>query len=448
MARPLAVILVVGLSRSLLGEHSPQLNRLIKAGSLRTLEPVLPAVTCSVQASMTTGLPVSRHGVVGNGWYDRELGEVHFWKQSSALVRGEKVWETAKRRDASVTCANVCWWFAMNSSVDVTVTPRPIYKADGRKLPDCYTQPAGWRDELQAELGRFPLFQFWGPGASIVSTRWITDAALLTKRKFDPTLSLVYLPHLDYALQKLGPGHAEIAQRVGEVDAEVGRLAQAFEGNVLVVSEYGIESVDGAVMVNRALREAGYLKVREEEGGEVLDPMGSEAFAVCDHQVAQVYGRVAGGLAQFCRELPGVERVLGQQHPRGGDLTLVAAPGKWFAYPYWLHDAKAPDFAPTVDIHRKPGYDPLELFLDPRKSFIKARLAGKLLRKRLGFRTLMDVVPLDTSLVRGSHGRVESAQTRRPVMIAPRELELPETISCTGVRDVILSLLFGDTLRG
>src|SRR5262245_56525833 len=229
MVHPTAVLNVVGLSSSLLGPHSPRLNALIAKGRVQRLRPVLPAVTCSVQSSMLTGLTPREHGIVGNGWYSRELAEVQFWKQSNRLVGGEKVWESARRRDPGVTCANLFWWYNMYSTADYSVTPRPIYKADGRKLPDVYSDPPALRDQLQQRFGTFPLFNFWGPMASIKSSEWIADAAMFVHERHKPTLTLVYLPHLDYGLQKLGPGHADIPQHVAEIDAVVGRLIDYFD---------------------------------------------------------------------------------------------------------------------------------------------------------------------------------------------------------------------------
>ena len=315
---------------------------------------------------------------------------MRFWKQSNHLVHGEKVWETARKRDPSVTCANLFWWFNMYSSADYSVTPKPMYKADGRKIPDCYTDPPELRGSLQEQLGRFPLFNFWGPGSSIASSRWIADAARLVHERHRPTLTLVYLPHLDYALQKLGPNHADIPKALREIDDVGGGLIDYFEGNgvrVVVASEYGIAAVDDAVHINRLLRVAGGIRVRVEEGLELLDPGASPAFAVADHQVAHVYVRDPSEIARyadFCRGVAGVEQVLdcgeqaevGLDHPRSGDLVLVAEPGRWFSYNYWLDDAKAPDFARTVDIHRKPGYDPVELFLDPEIRLPQLTVAG------------------------------------------------------------------------
>ena len=459
MAHPTAVLLVVGLNQSLLGEHCPRLATFARHGALRRLKPVLPALTCGVQSSMLTGLPPRDHGIVGNGWYDRESAEVRFWKQSNHLVRGEKIWETARKRDPSVTCANLFWWFNMYSSVDYSVTPRPIYKADGRKVPDCYAEPPELRDLLQEHLGRFPLFDFWGPGASIASSRWIADAARFVHERHRPTLTLVYLPHLDYALQKLGPDHPDIPKALAEVDEVAGGLTDYFEGNsvrVVICSEYGIEPVDDAVHINRVLRKDGAIRVREEEDLEVLDPGASRAFAVADHQAAHVYVRDPSDIARYaeiCRSVPGVEQVLardaqaqvGLDHPRSGDLVLVAEPRRWFSYDYWLDDPKAPDFARTVDIHRKPGYDPVELFLDPGIRFQKLAVGWKLFKRKLGLRSLLDVIPLDPSLVRGSHGRTDQPRPVQPILITQRESghdadELP----VTAVRDVILNQLFRD----
>ncbi|TVQ33167.1 MAG: alkaline phosphatase family protein [Phycisphaeraceae bacterium] len=457
MAHSTAFIIVVGLTESLLA-HAPRLRAFASAGTLRTLRPPLPAVTCTVQASMFTGLPPSGHGVVANGWFNRELQEIHFWKQSNRLVQGEKVWETAKKRDPSFTCANMFCWFNMYSSVDWSVTPRPIYKADGRKIPDCYAEPPELRDTLQAELGRFPLFNFWGPGSSIASSRWIAEATKRVVERHDPTLTLVYLPHLDYDLQKLGPGHPDIPKAVGEIDEVAGGLIDHLavrNRRIIIASEYAIEPVSEAVFPNRALREAGALRVRTEDGHELLDPGASRAFAVADHQVAHVYIRDPADIPEFQRlfaSLPGVEQILTRAeqeeidiaHERSGELLLVAEPGRLFAYDYWRagEDSMAPDFARTVDIHRKPGYDPRELFIDPRFRFPKLAIAHRLLRRKLGMRTLLDVIPLDASLVKGSHGRRDSAPSEKPILITPAGADTSTDFPAEGVRDVLLESLF------
>lgn len=458
MAHKTVVIDVVGLTENRIGAHTPRLRAFLEAGSLTHLTPPLPAVTTTSQSAMLTGAPVREHGIVGNGWYDRQIAEVRFWKQSNHIVRAEKVWETARRRDPSVTCAQMFWWYNMYSSVDWSVTPRPIYKADGRKIPDCYSEPPELRDRLQAELGRFPLFRFWGPAASIESSRWIAEASIRVDCAHDATLSLIYLPHLDYALQKFGPESREAKMADAEIDTVVGSLLDHFQSRgarVLIVSEYGIEPVTDTVHINRVLRREGLVRVREEQGLELLDAGASRAFAVADHQVAHVYVRDAADLPavqSLCERTTGVDLVLDGEgkrthaidHERAGDLVLVAEPGRWFSYFYWLDDARAPDFAPCVDIHRKPGYDPCELFIDPAIRLAKIRIASKLLRKKLGFRTLMDVIPLDPSLVRGSHGRPVDSPSFGPVLIGGKQWSPGGRMPMEGVRDVILeSLLSG-----
>ncbi|MEM7625538.1 MAG: nucleotide pyrophosphatase/phosphodiesterase family protein [Planctomycetota bacterium] len=443
--KPVAVLNVVGLTPSLL-PHAPRIAAYAKhTGGFTPLQPVLPALTCSVQASMTTGLLPEEHGIVGNGWYDRDTSEIRFWQRSDRLVRGEKVWETAKRRDPRFTCANLFWWHNTYSACDVVVQARPIYKADGRKIPDCYCNLPAWRDALQRSLGTFPLFRFWGPLADISSSAWIAEAAILTNAKHTPTLSLVYLPHLDYGLQKLGPNDPDIPRQVGEIDAIVGRLLDEYKRqsvHVLIVSEYGIEPTrthDAAIAVNRHLREAGLLAVRTEDGHELLDPGACLAFAVADHQVAHVYHEAGVELPK----IPGCEPVAAS-HPRAGDTVLVAEPGRWFTYDYWPQDEphRAPDFARTVDIHRKPGYDPRELF----SAAGPGKIAWKLLRKKLGFRQLLDVVPLDTGLVRGTHGRVDNPAELQPLLIGHGGADTP--LPCGVVRDVVLETLFGRGERG
>ncbi len=425
------IINVVGLSRRLLGLHTPSLSAFAAAGKVASIRPPLPAVTCSVQATYLTGSLPSGHGIVGNGWYNRDECEVRFWRQSNHLVQGPKIWDAARELDSTFTAANLFWWYNMYSSVDVAVTPRPMYPADGRKIPDVYTEPVHLRASLQEELGRFPLFHFWGPGASIKSTRWIADAALRVDREFDPTLTLIYLPHLDYVLQRLGPRAPELGQELLDVDAVAGDLITYYSAcgaRILVLSEYGIVPVSRAIHLNRHFREQGWIRVREELGGELLDPGASDVFAVADHQVAHVYVRrkeLVPEAADVIGSLPGVADVLhsdvkrshGLDHRRAGELVAVAAEDSWFTYYYWMDDALAPDFARTVDIHRKPGYDPAELFLNPTDRLMKAKIAFTLLKKRLGFRYLVRGVPLDASLVRGSHGLVTTGEDG-PILVA------------------------------
>lgn len=433
--RPSLVLNVVGLSQHLLGDDTPHLMQLARAGVTRPLEPITPGVTCSVQATLLTGCMPKVHGIVGNGWYFRDLAEVWFWRQSNRLIQAPKIWELGRERNADFTCANLFWWYNMYSSVDWSVTPRPMYPADGRKLPDVYTHPASLRTELTQILGEFPLFRFWGPAADITSSRWIASAALHVMQTRSPTLTLVYLPHLDYNLQRLGPdlNHPRLRQDLREVDALCGELIQAAEASgrsVIVLSEYGITPVSGAVAINRALRSAGWLRVRDELGRELLDAGASEAFAVADHQVAHVYvsrPELIPDVKACVTALDGVERVLdraeqsslGLDHPRSGELVAISRADRWFSYYYWLEPERAPDFATTVDIHRKPGYDPVELFLDPRLAVPKLSIGWRLLKKSAGFRTLMDVIsPDDVSLVKGSHGRVTDDPREGPVLIS------------------------------
>lgn len=425
------------------------------------MQTILPAVTCSAQTSMITGRMPAHHGIVGNGWYSRELAEVQFWKQSNHLLNGERVYQTARQRDAQHSTAKMFWWYNMYADVDWSVTPRPSYPADGRKVPDSYSEPENLRDELQAKLGQFPLFNFWGPTADIRSTQWIADASVEVLKQHDPSLTFVYLPHLDYNLQRLGPNHPEIAADVRAVDREAGKLidfASQHDAEVIVVSEYGITEVDRPIHINRILREAGYLRTRREPlGWETLDCGASDAFAVADHQVAHVYVRRSEDVAKVARlleKVDGVERVLnrrqqaefGLDHDRSGELVVMSGRDAWFTYYFWLDDSLAPDYARTVDIHRKPGYDPAELFVNPELTFPKLRVARRLAAKLLGFRYYMDVIGLDASVVRGSHGRLPDShqlETDAAVFICGNSSIETDTIHVTDVRDSILNLQFG-----
>ena len=444
------VLNVVGLTPSLIGDATPFLKAFRDEGRMATIRPALPAVTCTAQADYLTGCLPREHGIVGNGWYFRDTQEVKLWQQADGLVQRPRIWEEARRRDASFTCANLFWWYAMYSGADATVTPRPMYPADGRKVPDVWTSPEGLRDELQGALGRFPLFKFWGPMASIECSEWVGEAAIRVDERADATLSLVYLPHLDYALQRCGPGSAAAAAASRDVDGVVERVVTHFRGRgarVVVLSEYGIAAVDRPVHLNRVLRERGYLSIRRELGTERLDAGACRAFAVADHQVAHVYVRDAADVSDVRAVLertPGVGRVLqeaergGLDHPRSGELVCLAEPGCWFTYYFWEDDALAPDYARTVDIHRKPGYDPVELFL---ADGAKPRLMAKVLGRKLGFRNLLDVIPLDASLVKGSHGLADVAAEEGPLLMTDGVLERDE-LSSTDVYGVLLDQVF------
>jgi len=450
---PTLVLLAVGLTPELIGPETPHLSRLVQRGGLRPLTTITPAVTCSVQATLLTGKLPREHGIVGNGWYQRDLAEVAFWKQSNHLVQAPKIWEVGRARDAAFTTAQLFWWYNMYSSADWSVTPRPMYPADGRKIPDVYSEPPELRDQLNEALGTFPLFHFWGPLADLRSSRWITDCALRIVETRKPSLTLVYLPHLDYCLQRLGPRDPAILPELRALDALVGELvgfAEAQGLRTVVLSEYGITEVTAAIHVNRHLREHGYVRVREELGLEQLDAGASRAFAVADHQIAHVYVRPGEDLHRvraLCEGLDGVERVLDRReqatifldHARSGELVLVSRPDRWFSYYFWLDDRRAPDYARTVDIHRKPGYDPAELAFDPRLPFPKLRAARRVFARKLGMRNLLDVIGLDASVVRGSHGRPTDDPAQGPLFISSESHLLPSgAVEATAVQELLL----------
>ncbi|WP_460071187.1 alkaline phosphatase family protein [Streptomyces sp. YKOK-I1] len=449
----LVVLDIVGLTPRLL-RHMPAVSAVAEQGFQARLDTVLPAVTCSVQSTLLTGAPPAEHGVVGNGWYFRDLGEVLLWRQHNALVGGEKLWDAARRSRPGYTVANVCWWYAMGADVDFTVTPRPIYYSDGRKEPDCYTRPPALHDELTDRLGAFPMFTFWGPNASLPSSQWILAAARQIFDEKQPDLTLVYVPHLDYEPQRSGPGSPQSAHEARRLDDALRPFLDHLrreDATVVILSEYGITPASRPVDVNRALRRAGLLEVHTQDGMEYLDPMTSRAFAVADHQIAHVYVRDPADLAEVAgivAGLDGVDEVLDEEgkarhglaHERSGELVAVAESDAWFTYYYWLDDARAPDFARQVEIHRKPGYDPAELLYDPTVPGVKARVLGQVARKKAGLRYRIRTVPLDPSGVRGSHGRLPEDPRDSPVLLCSRPGPARERIAATEVKDLLLGL--------
>jgi predicted AlkP superfamily pyrophosphatase or phosphodiesterase len=326
------------------------------------------------------------------------------------------------------------WWFNQGASVEWYATPKPHYGSDGSKQFGIIDRTGC---NLEAQIGPFPFPSFWGPKAGLPSSDWIARASALVMRQNKPDLTLVYLPHLDYDYQRVGPGDPA---RVAEVDACAGLVidaAREIGATIVVVSEYGLVPVSRPVYLNRELRKRGWLSVRGGPYGEMLETFESRAFAVVDHQLAHIYVRdlPLEEVRKSIEALDGIERVvpprdLELDHPRSGELIAIAKSDAWFAYPYWLDDALAPDFARTVDIHRKPGYDPCELFLTS-----PARAGFRLLQKKLGFRYRMDVIPLDASLVKGSHGLHPAAEDG-PAIIGENP---PEDMK--GFKDYIRKLL-------
>ena len=433
-----AILNVVGLAPGLLGEHTPNILNFLKNGARSIpVKPVLPAVTCTAQSTYLTGKLPTEHGIVGNGWFDRTLSEHHFWKQSNRIVKGEKLWETLRREKPGYTCAKMFWWYNMYSSADWSITPRPMYPTDGRKFFDVYSQPMALRDEVKRDLGDFPFPSFWGPMAGLPSSRWIADSAMWVEMKYAPDLNLIYLPHLDYNFQRYGQSDSRVHKDLQEVDQLVGEILHFMEKRgvgVMILSEYGITDVSRVIYPNRAFREKGWIQIKEELGLELLDCGASKVFAITDHQVAHIYlndPTIESEVRKVLEEMEGVQFVydrstrasVGLDHDRAGDLIAFSDESSWFAYYHWLDDSKAPDFARCVDVHRKYGYDPVELFLDESQPLIKAKIAWRLLKKKLGLRMLMDVIPLDPSLVKGSHGALPKSKANWAILMGDFPIE-------------------------
>ncbi|MFO1094186.1 MAG: alkaline phosphatase family protein [Planctomycetaceae bacterium] len=384
----------------------PRLSALaIRGGSVVPLTASFPCVTCPVQANMTTGVWPDKHGVIANGFFWRDKAEVEMWTAWNECLQAPQIWELLHRHDPALTSAV---WFPLHSKgakADYICTPAPIHNPDGSESLWCYTQPTELYGELRDTLGHFPLMHFWGPLANIKSTDWIVNSAVIGARKFQPRFSYIYLPHLDYAAQKFGPNSPQATAALGELDAAIGRLVDGYAAAGmndvlwLAASEYAIVDVDTVGYPNRVLRNAGLLTLDvDSEGREQVNVRESRAWALVDHQLAHIFVRdpadVARAAAAFEQD-PAVETVLTGvareafhvKHSRSGEIVLVAKPSAWFAYYWWLDDAKAPPYARTVDIHQKPGYDPVELFIE-----MPARQ-----------------IPLNPSLVKGSHGHPASA---------------------------------------
>ncbi len=430
----IVVINAVGLTPNLL-PYAPQLKRLAENQWQIAMRDILPAVTCSVQATLLTGKPVHEHGIVGNGWLYRDTQEVRFWQQSNHLLQKEPLYVTARKRankkGKEFRCAKLFWWFNQGAMVDYSITPKPYYGIDGSKVFGITGTPDSLAEEAEKKLGVFPFHTFWGPMAGLPSTEWIAKSAAWVMESKKPDLTLVYLPHLDYDPQRFGPDRCHLPQLVKELDdacSPILETANRLGVKVWVLSEYGHCSVRRAIYLNRILREEKYLKVRTGPFGDQLDLFVSRAFAVCDHQLAHIYVKDENdvdGVKKCLQGIPGVAKLYSGEernaiclnHVRSGEIIALSEQDSWFAYNFWFEDSRAPDYARCVAIHHKPGYDPCELFVDPTIWFPQMKIARKLLQKKIGFRMMLDVIPLEASIVRGSHGLINNSLNEGPILI-------------------------------
>jgi len=358
------------------------------------LLPPFPAVTCTSQATFRTASAPEAHGMVANGFYDRRWRKALFWEQSSGLVEGERIWSAF--RAAGKTVGLLFWQQAMGEDADLVLTPAPIHKHHGGMILDCYSQPAALYPRLRKALGEFPLQRYWGPLASASVGNWIAAATEDVMRHEAPDLLLTYLPTLDYDLQRHGPRSPQASAAFAMVMNQLATLFFAAGDcgyKVLFFGDYAIAACEGpAVLPNLALREAGLMATREVRGRLYPDFHTSRAFAVCDHEVAHVYVREIAdteAVRRCLQAVPGIDEVrpATAAHPNSGELVLLAAPGRWLAYPWWTDAGEAPEYARHIDIHSKPGFDPCDLYAT----------------------WFPPGVCQDTSRIRGTHGRADRA---------------------------------------
>ena len=397
MSKPLIFVTIPGF-RAQDFESMPQTQQRLPGWQSAPLEHSFPAVTWPSQANMLTGTTVAEHGIPANGIFWRDRQHVEMWTAWNEVIERPQIWDVLKTREVKTAA-----WFPMLSkgcNADFVCMPAPIHKPDGSEEMWCHTKPQEFYGELLDKFEHFPLHHFWGPLANIKSSEWIVNSAIAAWEKFQPDFGYIYIPHLDYQAQKFGPNSEQARQSVQELDHLLARFIDQIntmqpETCWLLVSEYVIQDVDHVIYPNRILRENELLQVQIKEGLEYLDFTESPAWALVDHQLAHIFVKdhepsVISRIVELFSDFPGVERILdknamqaeGLAHNRCGDLILVSASNSWQAYYWWEDDSKAPEFARNVDIHQKPGYDPVEMFMD-----MSTRQ-----------------VPLDASQIRGSHG--------------------------------------------
>lgn len=437
MTNHLFVFNIVGLSPQYLNflENLPAFSQLLTDGKAIPMEPAFPCLTLPGQATLSTGILPSEHGIIANGFYYRDKMEVSFWDQYRSLLQAEPFWEKIKHKKPDCKTAVLFWQNTLYGNADIVITPKPMH-ADHQLIQWCYSKPVGLYESLAEDIGPFELMHYWGPFASPESSRWITNAAISLLKNHSPDLMMIYLPHLDYSCQKYGPDDPKVFEDLKIIDDLVGNFLNELDqlglresSTIAVISEYSITNVSSAVNINLVLREAELLNVREIEGKEYLDIEMSKAFAMVDHQIAHVFVQPKDEekVNNLLQHTEGIQLVLnkhdqipyGVNHERSGELLAVSAPDKWFTYYWWDNPEKAPDFANKIDIHRKPGYDPLELFWDHDKMEI----------------------PTDPSLIKGSHGIPAKDGNHMAVFLISgntvKNMELPDKIHATDVASIL-----------
>jgi predicted AlkP superfamily pyrophosphatase or phosphodiesterase len=422
VANRVCVIDMPGLSRSLLPfvPADSALGQWLAGKRVVGLTPSFPAVTCSVQATLTTGRDPVDHGIVANGLptfrFSQDQGlidashfggyrrQISFWEQSNQFLDVPRFWQDAagksRWKTAILFFQNSMPGFAGNlrPAADIVLTPKPDHGPDGKLTSLCWSNPADLVLRLFQQLGPFPLMNYWGPMAGIASSQWIAKSAEFVWRELGPQLQWVYIPHLDYDLQRFGPDSPQAQQAVRDAATALQPLIQTVlseNGKIVLLSEYAMRNVAASLQPNGILLEAGLLELRETKDGWLIDYEKSAAVAMVDHQVAHVYVKNQQTIQSVRKafESAGVKNIFqpappNLRHRRAGDLVLVADNNAWFDYRWWSDAAEAPSFAKTVDIHRKPGYDPLELFWDPASKGVSQ----------------------NAKLIRGSHGSVSDGE--------------------------------------
>lgn len=423
---------VVGLDVTHLSSYQkkiPNISNLIsQEGEFGYMKPVFPAVTSTVQSSILTGKHPDQHGIISNGIFDKVNLQPMFWEQSTRLVQSEKIWDNLKKNNEFIKTAMLFWQNSLYTNNDFVISPRPIHLENGKMDMWCYSKPVNYYENVMKKIGEFNLMNYWGPFSSFNSSDWVAKSVQYTIENHLPNLLFAYFPQLDYTAQKFGKTSQGVLEDLENIDNSIGSIIDTSKNagifdqtQFLFISEYGFNDVSSAIPINRILREKGLLAIRTIKEKEYIDFEYSTAFAMVDHQIAHVYLNSAGkrALSQIKKtleEIPGIDTVcdtetkrkLHVDHERSGDLIIISERDKWFSYYWWLDENsessksrdeamerteeridRAPTFTKTVDIHRKPGYDPLDLFLDPVKRCIST----------------------DTSLIKGSHGRPYNINT-------------------------------------
>lgn len=433
--KSVVVIDIPGLSPSLMKrtDRLPTVRLLQGEAAYAGVRPTFPSILECAHATLTTGANASEHGMVASHFFDRQTMEVRSWNASAKAVLGDRIWVQAKKAQLDFSCAALFLSNLQYANCDYYVTCAPALSLTGETIGLPVSKPKDLYRSLAKTLGEFQHGWWWGPNVSFKASEWIAKAAVAVLEQYHPTITFACLPNLLYVLLRYGPSSPQTLLELGKVDGLVKTVYEACQkegAEFVLMSGFGTTDVKDSVDLNLVLRRINMLDIREVGGKEYVDWGNSEAVAVVTHQIGHVYTHTEKGaitVKSLLKEVDGIDMVLGEQekkdlridHPRSGDLIVVARKDRWLNYHWWMDDAKAPPFYKHIGWSGKAGVDPLELFVNKETRAVETH----------------------TDLIHGSFGRPAKEPSEYGVLLVARKREkLKDPMQATEIPSFLCKL--------